>query len=89
MLPCPACSLETPDLLLCRHDSPVCPSCCAKEHDTKCPDCKGRGAINVTRAARARHGAYLPAGTVGPNGYDLIVTCATCDGTKHIPKENQ
>lgn len=67
------------------HSPDTCELCallgtwCGSTHAAPtCHTCRGKGTINTTRHARARYGAFMPAGSVGPNGYELTGPCPDC-----------
>lgn len=67
--PCPMCSHETPEELLCIHNDPLCPECCEEHHPHQCRDCNGARSFVVGHQA---------------NGYPIVATCDNCDGTGRV-----
>ena len=76
-LPCPGCSRHVGRYDLCRHDNPLCGSCCEREHPNPCPDCSGRGS-----------GATWKQGEI--SGYLSMpyADCQTCGGTGRLNEGN-
>lgn len=72
-LPCPRCSRPVGRFELCRHDDPLCGSCCEAEHPNPCPDCSGRGSA-----------ATWVQGEISGFLSTPFTDCPTCNGTGRI-----